>query len=259
MASGDGRLDRDVLAALGLPESAWRPVDLSAGAVLFEVGDAADAFYVVVDGALEAYLPDATGRRVVLERLGPDASFGELALLDGGNRTASVAATAASRLAALRRDDFAAALQGVPGLAAGLLRLTGRRLRRNLRHIDHLIAWAELVADGRYDEAQSALAAAGVDAVDDTARFIASFTAMLASVRAREQALARQLAVLRVEIDESRRAASVAEVTETAFFRDLLDTARRLRGAADAPDDPPADGPGDTPDDVPTDTPSDRL
>lgn len=234
MADGDGRLDRDVLSALGLPAHAWRAVDLAAGDVLFEAGDAADAFYVVADGALEAYLPDAAGGRVVLERLGPGASFGELALLDGGTRTAGIAATAPSRLAMLHRDDFAAALERAPGLAAGLLRLTGRRLRRNLRHIDHLIAWAELVADGRYDDAQAALAAAGVDAVDDTARFIASFTAMLASVRAREQALERQLAVLRIEIDESRRAASVAEITETAFFRDLLDTARRLRGATDA-------------------------
>lgn len=216
-------------AALGVPEAAWGRLTLAAGEVLFEAGAPADAFYVVDDGAVEAYLTDGEGRRVALERLGPGASFGELALLDGEDRTASVAALEPTVLAVLRRDDFSAALARSPALAAGLLRRTGQRLRRNLRHIDHLIAWAELAADGRYDAASAALRAVAVDAADDTARFVRSFAAMLEAVQARERALTTALDALRIEIDEGRRAASVAEVTESAFFRELLDTARRLR------------------------------
>lgn len=225
----------EALLSLGLPTTAWETVHLAAGDVLFELGDPGDAFYVVVDGAVEAYLADEQGRRVSLERLGPGSSFGELALLDGGARTAGVAALADATLRMLRRAVFDDALHRSPDLAARLLRLTGERLRRNLRHIDHLLAWAELVADGRYDEARAAIASASASAdSDDTARFIASFTAMLESVRSRERELARELAALKVEIDQARRAQSVAEITESEFFKGLQETARRLRDAEDA-------------------------
>lgn len=222
------------LPDLGVPRSAWDLVFLRAGDVLFDAGDPGEAFYVVRTGTVEAYLSDDHGRRVVLERLGPGATFGELALLDGGTRTAGVAAASDSTLHMLRRAVFVDALARSPSLATRLLTLTGGRLRRNLRHIDHLIAWAELVADGRYDEAQAAIAsaAAGADN-DDTARFVDSFTAMLASVRARERDLVRELAALRVEIDQVRRADSVAEITESEFFKELQEKARRMRGQAD--------------------------
>ncbi|MBK6768904.1 MAG: cyclic nucleotide-binding domain-containing protein [Ardenticatenales bacterium] len=218
------------LPDLGVPLSDWERVSVPAGDVLFEAGDPGDAFYVVQSGTVEAYLADDHGRRVVLERLGPGATFGELALLDGGTRTAGVAAASDATLHVLRRAVFIDALARSPALAARLLTLTGGRLRRNLRHIDHLIAWAELVADGRYDEAQAAIAAAAEAAEDDdTARFVASFTAMLATVRARERELVRALAALRVEIDQARRAESVAEITESEFFKGLQAEARRLR------------------------------
>lgn len=220
------------LLELGLPPTAWENVRLAAGDVLFEPGDEGDAFFVVEAGTVEAYLADEHGRRVVLERLGPGASFGELALLDGGPRTAGIAAVGDAELRMLRRGTFDAALRGSPALAARLLRLTGGRLRRNLRHIDHLLSWAELVADGRYEEAQAAIAAAASTAIsDDTVRFIRSFEAMLASVRERERELVRELAALRVEIDEARRARSVAEITESEFFKGLQETARRLRAS----------------------------
>jgi len=228
------------LRALGLPPSAWETVRLAAGDVLFEAGDPGDAFFVVVAGTVEAYLSDDHGRRVVLERLGPGSSFGELALLDGGPRTAGVAAASEATLQRLRRTVFDDTLARSPEVASRLLRLTGGRLRRSLRHTEYLFAWAELVADGRYDDAQAAIAsaAAGADN-DDTTRFVTSFTAMLASVRARERALVQELTALRVEIDEVRRAESVAAITESDFFKALQEEARRMRDRDPAaPPDP---------------------
>jgi CRP-like cAMP-binding protein len=220
------------LAALGLPATAWESLELAPGAVLFEPGTPGDAFYVVSAGVVEAYLADAAGRRVVLERLGPGASFGELALLDDGPRTAGIAAVTAARLTALRRPAFLAAVNESPELAGALLARLGAQLRRNLRHVDYLIAWAGLVAEGRYDEAQAAIARAGDAGGADSARFVASFMALVTAVKAREAALAGEVAALRVAIDEARRAHQVAEVTETDFFRALQAEARRLRGEA---------------------------
>ena len=52
---------------------------------------------------------------------------------------------------------------------------------------------------------------------------------MARQVYAREQALARQVQTLRIEIDEAKRDREVAQITESDFFRDLKDKARRLR------------------------------
>lgn len=209
---------------------AWEPLRLVAGTQLFDLGDPADAFYVVREGELEVFLPNASGTRVVLERLRPGSSFGELALLDGGPRSASVAALTDVVLNRLRRDDFLAALAGSPEIAVSLLGTVGERLRRNMGYVDHLLGWARLIAEGRYAEAEAAMRQAGEATGGHSARFSRTFADMIAAMRAREAALERELVALRVEIDQVKHAQQVAEITESDFFRRLAAEARRLRG-----------------------------
>ena len=52
---------------------------------------------------------------------------------------------------------------------------------------------------------------------------------MAGEVRAREDRLQQQVSELRIEIDEARQAAKVAEVTETAYFQELRAQAADLR------------------------------
>jgi hypothetical protein len=56
---------------------------------------------------------------------------------------------------------------------------------------------------------------------------------MAREVSAREQRLKQELQHLRIEIDETRTARQVAEITETDYFRDLRRKANRLRSRAD--------------------------
>jgi cAMP-dependent protein kinase regulator len=72
------------------------------GAVVFSEGDAADGYYVVREGEAEVRAAGA-----VLRRLRRGDGFGELALLFGLPRTATVAAVTELVLAGLSRDDFA--------------------------------------------------------------------------------------------------------------------------------------------------------
>jgi CRP-like cAMP-binding protein len=133
-------LDRawiDVLAAVPLFSSLsrrhLRHVARLATAVSYEQGETiilrearqANAFYVVLDGEVDV-LP-ATSEVVVLGR---GDVFGELALLDGGPRTAAVRARSPVTAMRLKRAPFLDLLRSEPDIALALLRELAGRLRR---------------------------------------------------------------------------------------------------------------------------------
>lgn len=76
---------------------------VAAGEFVFKAGDQGDRYYVIREGTAEVI--DPGGR--VIRTLGPDRDFGELALLFGGGRTASVRALTDLVLMSLARKDFA--------------------------------------------------------------------------------------------------------------------------------------------------------
>jgi nitrate/nitrite-specific signal transduction histidine kinase len=55
------------------------------------------------------------------------------------------------------------------------------------------------------------------------------FQRMAHEVAAREEQLKQQILVLRIEIDEAKKARQVAEITETDYFQELRDKAKALR------------------------------
>lgn len=104
-------------------------VRLERGAVLFKQGDAGDALYVVIDGAMEVSILSLDGRKLSLDLLAPGAIFGEIALFDPGTRTATVTATEPARLLRVLRADVMRELQDHPELAVDMIRLAGQRMR----------------------------------------------------------------------------------------------------------------------------------
>jgi MFS family permease len=83
------------------------PVRVEAGREVFRQGDLGDRYYIVADGEVEIV---ADGRVVAVT--GPGGFFGEIALLRGVPRTATVRAKTDVELRALERDDFIAAVTG---------------------------------------------------------------------------------------------------------------------------------------------------
>lgn len=98
------------------------PVRVEAGAVLFEAGDAGERFYVIQSGELTVEL--AAGQKVE----GPGAGVGEIALLRGVPRTATVRATTGADLLALDRDAFLGAVTGHAPAHAAANEIVGERL-----------------------------------------------------------------------------------------------------------------------------------
>ena len=85
-------------------------VELAAGEVLFRQGDVGEHVYVLLTGSLDVLLEHPDGSETTIDHLTSGAMVGEMAILSGGKRSATVVASDDSRLARLSRsalDDLA--------------------------------------------------------------------------------------------------------------------------------------------------------
>jgi uncharacterized membrane protein len=107
------------------------------GDVIFKYGDPGDSLYIIRQGEVEAFLRDNTGMRIVLERSVVGDFFGELSLLDGGPRTATVEVMEDLEALRLDRGDLDEFLRLHPAAALDLLTAMGRRLRQTSERLRH--------------------------------------------------------------------------------------------------------------------------
>lgn len=96
------------------------------GARVVREGDLGDTFYVILEGQAKVIGP--SGR--VVNHLRPGDFFGEISLLDGGPRTASVVAETPLTMLTLSRKDFLRAIEQEPAVGVKLLAHTAGMLRR---------------------------------------------------------------------------------------------------------------------------------
>ena len=99
-----------------------------------------------------------------------------------------------------------------------------------LRNVDRVTAAAAAVEAGKFDVATIEGVAQRSDELGQLARV---FGRMAREVHAREQRLKQEVRQLRIEIDETRTARQVAEITETDYFQDLQKQVDKLRFRAD--------------------------
>jgi CRP-like cAMP-binding protein len=96
-----------------------------AGSSIIRVGEPGDAFYVILDGAAQAR--PRSGRPV---KLGAGDFFGEMALLDGAPRSATVEAVTEVLTMRVGRPAFAKLIKQEPQITAALLATLAQRVRR---------------------------------------------------------------------------------------------------------------------------------
>jgi len=97
--------------------------------VIVREGDRADRLYVVVDGEVEVVREGAPGGALPLTVLGPGDSFGEIALVKGGTRTATVRSRTPVNVLTMERDTFQALFAHVPQVRRVFERVVEERLR----------------------------------------------------------------------------------------------------------------------------------
>jgi CRP/FNR family transcriptional regulator, cyclic AMP receptor protein len=104
-----------------------------ARSTVFLEGGVGDGVYGVLTGSVLVTVGSARGDDLILSVLPPGRLFGELAVLDGGGRTASTVTRVPSSLLFISRAVFLRVIATHPQLAAGVGALLGVYLRRNTR------------------------------------------------------------------------------------------------------------------------------
>jgi CRP/FNR family transcriptional regulator, cyclic AMP receptor protein len=104
--------------------------DIAGGTGLFRAGDQGDAMYLIESGRVRISLTDDDNKEVVLAELAQGDFFGEMAIIDGKQRSADATVTEDARLAVLSRESFLRFIDNNPTVALAMLSATFSRLRR---------------------------------------------------------------------------------------------------------------------------------
>src|SRR5580704_1702831 len=108
---------------------------LKAGDILFRAGDAGDALYIVAHGKVEVLTEPATDGKIatgLIAVLGEGHAFGELSLLSGDPRTATIRAAENSDLLRIGKQDFEELIAADGELADAVKRISHQRAISNL-------------------------------------------------------------------------------------------------------------------------------
>ena len=109
------------------------------GAVLFRKGETGSQLYAVCAGAVRISVPSEQGKDAIFNLVIPGEIFGEIALLDGGQRTADAAAIEDSELMIIERRDFVPLMREYPELPARLIEILCTRLRRTSEQVEDIV------------------------------------------------------------------------------------------------------------------------
>jgi CRP/FNR family cyclic AMP-dependent transcriptional regulator len=101
------------------------PVFHPAGSTIFEIGQPRDAMFIVQEGEVEIKVGNKT-----VETVGVDEFFGEMALIDGGIRSATAVAKTDCRLVPINEKQFLFMVQETPFFALRVMRTLTARLRQ---------------------------------------------------------------------------------------------------------------------------------
>ena len=106
-----------------------KPVKLAADEILFLAGDPGDGCYRLEEGLLKVSMVSPTGAERILAILGPGSIVGDMAMIDGRPRSASVSALRDCKLSFISRSAFEALAAKNPEIYKHLLSLLAARLR----------------------------------------------------------------------------------------------------------------------------------
>jgi CRP-like cAMP-binding protein len=142
------------------------PRRFAAGEVVFKEGDEGSTCYIVRSGRARAIREHPDGRSITLAHFAPGDIFGEMAMLDGERRSATVEATEGTEAIAILSADMHRLLREHPDISVKLIAALGQRLRdtnerlarQSFQTVQSRVAaaLAQLVSAAREEEGEDA-------------------------------------------------------------------------------------------------------
>lgn len=123
-----------------------------AGSTVFRQGDPGESLFVVLEGSVKVVYEDDSDHPLQLAHIGPGGCFGEMALIDGDVRSATVLCTEDAELFSMGRDAFLGFIARSPPLLSRLL----RELTQRIRHTTNRLYQGEMEARLRTAMAEAA-------------------------------------------------------------------------------------------------------
>ncbi len=114
------------------------PQKIANGKTLFSKGDPADAVYIVIKGEVAIEIISPQGQTVRVATLQQGAVFGELAVLDGGDRTADVRAAQDSKLLRIGCRAFQSLIEKSPAFSRAIIKDLIEKLRITNNQIEDI-------------------------------------------------------------------------------------------------------------------------
>lgn len=223
-----GQLSNDALEAVAAKTTLRR---FPGGDALMRKGDPADSFFLILEGHLKIVTTDARGEEIIINKVGPGETIGELALVDERPRSAGAIALDEVEALEMTKDAFFDLLNDRLDVSLGILRGFSHRLRFSTTYIEKVIDWSQKTAEGDYsflEQTQPITDRPGTDD-DKAAQLLSAFYSMVRKVKAREEGLKQQVEKLTFEIDQERRKKEFEEITGTEFYARLKEQAQTIR------------------------------
>ena len=107
--------------------------------VIFHAEDAGTSLFILKSGAVKIAATDRNGREIILKLLYPGDFFGEMALLDGQHRSATVTAVEKVEALVIQQEDFLRLIKDHPELNLTMLLTACRRLRHTDEKVKSLV------------------------------------------------------------------------------------------------------------------------
>lgn len=109
------------------------------GQTIIHKSDRGDTFFSILEGKVRVILTDEEGKEFIVGILKQFDFFGELSLLDGEPRSATIVAQETTNVLVIKRDDFLRLITSHPEMCIKILEVLGTRLRKANQHIESLV------------------------------------------------------------------------------------------------------------------------
>lgn len=120
-------------------EARMHPRSFMAGQLIFAQGDAGNEVYLVTHGRVRLSIDSADGRSLAFSHASPGDIFGEIATLDGGERTADAIALTKVEVLALHRTVLRELVKTSPEFAEAVILLLCRKLRDTSEQVERVV------------------------------------------------------------------------------------------------------------------------